>query len=114
MTDSSFFKSEQVQENLNDIFNTYHAIAAATSELPKLDTEGKIAHIDKCKGLIDKQKTFYMRLCLASTAGDLEAADMKTRINALSQAFGYTDLAACMDAMIVTLDKAAEKELDSL
>ena len=55
-----------------------------------------------------------MRLCLASTAGDKEAADMKMRINALSQAFGYTDLSACMDAMIVTLDKAAEKELDTL
>ena len=55
-----------------------------------------------------------MRLCLASTAGDKEAADMKMRINALSQAFGYTDLGACMDAMIVTLDKAAEKELDTL
>ena len=115
MTDNgTFFKSEQVQENLNDIFNTYHSIAAATSELPKLDKEGKIAHIDRCKGLIDKQKTFYMRLCLASTAGDKEAADMKMRINALSQAFGYTDLGACMDAMIVTLDKAAEKELDTL
>ena len=45
---------------------------------------------------------------------DKEAADMKMRINALSQAFGYTDRGACMDAMIVTLDKAAEKELDSL
>ena len=111
--DGTFFKSEQVQENLNDIFNTYHSIAAATSELPKLDKEGKIAHIDRCKGLIDKQKTFYMRLCLAA-GEDPEASDMKMRINALSQAFGYTDLAACMDAMVVTLDKAAERELDSL
>ena len=53
-------------------------------------------------------------LGLDSEIEDPEASDMKMRINALSQAFGYTDLAACMDAMVVTLDKAAERELDSL
>ena len=113
MTQNTFFTSEQVQQNLHDIFQTYQEIASVTSRLPKMNKEEKIAHIDKCKMLIDKQKTFYMRLCLAAS-DDPEAADMKMRINALSQAFGYTDLGACMDAMIVTLDKAAEKELDSL
>ena len=113
MTNGTFFKSDQVQQNLHDIFQTYQEIASVTSMLPKMNKEEKIAHIDKCKMLIDKQKTFYMRLCLASSS-DPEAADMKTRINALSQAFGYTTLADCMDAMVVTLDKAAEKELDSL
>ena len=113
MTQNTFFTSEQVQQNLHDIFQTYQEIASVTSMLPKMNKEEKIEHIDKCKGLIDKQKTFYMRLCLA--AGEYpEASDMKMRINALSQAFGYTDLAACMDAMVVTLDKAAERELDSL
>ena len=111
---TKFFQSEQVQENLHDIFNTYQEIASVTAALPKMNKEEKIDHINKCKMLIDKQKTFYTRLVLAAQSGDAEAADMKTRINALSQAFGYTDLGACMDAMIVTLDKAAEKELDSL
>ena len=109
----TFFKSEQVQQNLHEIFDTYQEIAAVTAALPKMNKEEKIAHIDKCKGLIDKQKTFYGRLSLAA-AEDAEAADMKTRINALSQAFGYQSLLDCMDAMLVTLDKAAEKELDSL
>ena len=106
MTNGTFFKSEQVQENLNDIFNTYHEIASVTNQLPSMSMEERVEHIDRCKVLIDKQKTFYMRLCLASTAGDKEAADMKMRINALSQAFGYADLAACMDAMIATLDNS--------
>ena len=113
MTETTFFESEQVQQNLHDIFNTYQEIASVTSMLPKMNKEEKIQHIDKCKVLIDKQKTFYTRLCLAST-NDPEAADMKMRINALSQAFGYTDLGACMDAMLDTLDKAANRELDSL
>ena len=110
---TTFFKSNQVQENLQDIFNTYQEIASVTNQLPKMSKEDRLEHIDKCKVLIDKQKTFYMRLCLASTT-DPEASDMKMRINALSQAFGYTDLGNCMDAMIETLDKAANKELDSL
>ncbi len=110
---TTFFKSDQVQQNLHDIFQTYQEIAAVTTMLPKMNKEEKIEHIDKCKMLIDKQKTFYGRLSLAA-GEDPEASDMKTRINALSQAFGYQSLLDCMDAMIVTLDKAAEKELDSL
>ena len=110
MTEDTFFKSEQVQENLHDIFNTYQEIAAVTAALPKMTKEEKLAHINKCKGLIDKQKTFYTRLCLSATTGDHEAADMKMRIYALSQAFGYQTLADCMDAMITTLDKAWEQE----
>ena len=113
MTDGTFFESELVQENLNEIFKTYQNIASASSRLHKMDKDDKIVHINKCKGLIDKQKTFFSRLCLASSE-DPEAADMKNRINALSQAFGYQSLLDCMDAMLVTLDKAQEKELDSL
>ena len=107
----SFFKSEQVQANLQDIFNTYQEIASMTSQLGSMSKKEKLEHIEDCKTLIDKQKTFYTRLCLASYE-DAEAADMKTRINALSQAFGYRDLAECMDAMVQTLEQAAQKEVD--
>ena len=51
----SFFKSEQVQENLNDIFNTYQSISALTSAVPHMNTEDKLNHIDSCKELIEKQ-----------------------------------------------------------
>ena len=105
MTNGTFFKSDQVQENLNDIFNTYHEIASVTNQLPSMSMEERVEHIDRCKVLIDKQKTFFFRLCLAAK-DDAEAADMKMRINALSQAFGYADLTACMDAMIATLDNS--------
>ena len=107
----SFFKSDQVQQNLQDIFDTYQEIASMTSKLPTMNKEEKLNHIGECKKLIDKQKTFYTRLCLAA-AEDEEAADMKTRINALSQAFGYQHLAECMDAMVATLEEAAQREVD--
>ena len=107
----SFFKSEQVQENLQDIFDTYQQIASMTSQLGSMNKQEKLNHIEDCKTLIDKQKTFYTRLCLASYE-DAEAADMKTRINALSNAFGYRDLSECMDAMVATLEQAAQREVD--
>ena len=102
---SKFFNSAQVQDNLQDIFNTYQEVAAMTAQLSTMSRQERLDHIEDCKNLIDKQKTFYFRLCLASK-DDAEAADMKMRINALSQAFGYADLAACMDAMIATLDNS--------
>ena len=108
---SKFFNSEQVQDNLQDIFNTYQEVAAMTAQLSTMSRQDRLDHIDDCKDLIDKQKTFYGRLCLAAPEDD-EAADMKTRINALSQAFGYKDLAECMDAMISTLDATARRGVD--
>ena len=105
---SKFFNSDQVQNNLQDIFNTYQEVAAMTAQLSTMSLQDRLDHIEDCKDLIDKQKTFYGRLCLAASE-DSEAADMKERINALSNAFGYKDLAECMDAMISTLDATARR-----
>tara|TARA_B100000519_G_scaffold173916_1_gene161516 strand:- start:211 stop:537 length:327 start_codon:yes stop_codon:yes gene_type:complete len=105
----SFFKSEQVQHDLQSIFSYYQEIASDTSRLGIMDREEKLGHIQDCKNLIDKQKTFYTRLCLASSE-DPEASDMKERINALTNAFGYDDLIECMNAMVATLEAAAMRE----
>jgi hypothetical protein len=40
---------------------------------------------------------------------DAEASDLKTRINAMSQAFGYRDLGDCFDQMIQHLNNAKER-----
>ena len=42
MTQGTFFKSDQVQNNLNDIFNTYQEIASVTSQLPKFNKQEKL------------------------------------------------------------------------
>lgn len=107
----SFFKSEQVQENLHEIFQTYQEVAQRTSQISKMTSEEKLEHIEDCKNLIDRQRTFYTRLALASH-DDPEAADMKERINALCNAFGYQSLPECMEAMVQTLEKAAQQEID--
>jgi len=105
----SFFKSEQVQQDLQSIFSYYQEIASDTSRLGIMDREEKLEHIQDCKNLIEKQKTFYTRLCLASSE-DPEASDMKERINALTNAFGYDDLIECMNAMVATLEAAAMRK----
>ena len=45
----SFFKSEQVQTNLQDIFETYQEVASMTSQLGKMNREEKLEHIEDCK-----------------------------------------------------------------
>ena len=81
-----------------------------TSKLAGMSKE-KLDHIEDCKVLIDKQRNFYFRLTLAAKE-DEEASDMKTRISALTNAFGYNDLFECMDAMVMTLEQAAQREVD--
>tara|TARA_B100000927_G_scaffold279201_1_gene262602 strand:+ start:900 stop:1232 length:333 start_codon:yes stop_codon:yes gene_type:complete len=107
----SFFESEQVQANLNDIFKTYQSVATVSSQLAEMSKEEKLEHIDGCKQLIEKQKNFYFRLCLAAKE-DMEAREMKERIHSLTKAFGFKDLMDCMDSMVVTLENAAKQELD--
>ena len=55
---SKFFNSEQVQDNLQDIFNTYQEVAAMTAQLSTMSRQDRLDHIEDCKVLIDKQKTF--------------------------------------------------------
>ena len=75
-----------------------------------MSKEQRIEHIEDCIFLIEKQKIFYTRLSLSSASGDDEAADMKMRINAMSNAFGFKDLMECLDTMITTLHNAIKKE----
>ena len=109
---STFFQSEQVQDNLKDIFETYKEIAVMSQRLPMMTLDKRLDHIEDCKYLIEKQKTFYTRLSL-SASEDEEAADMKQRINAMAKAFGYSDLLECLNKMITVLEQAAKKEIDN-
>ena len=108
----SFFKSEIVQDSLQEIFDTYQGIAAMSADLPNMDHHGRIQHINDTMQLVEKQKLFYTRLCLAALNDD-EAMDMKVRIDALTTAFGYANLSECMDGMFSILNQALKKEMES-
>jgi len=108
----SFFKSEIVQDSLQEIFDTYQGIAEMSAGLPHMDHHGRIQHINDTMKLVEKQKNFYTRVSLASLSDD-EAMDMKVRIDALTTAFGYANLTECMEAMNSILEEALKKELES-
>ena len=57
-----------------------------------MNKEEKLDHIEDCKVLDRQTENFFMVDYALAAAEDEDAADMKTRINALSQAFGYKDL----------------------
>ena len=50
---STFFQSEEVQSNLQDIFKTYQEIAVMSQHLPEMSKEQRIEHIEDCIFLIE-------------------------------------------------------------
>mgnify|MGYP001452168998 CR=1 FL=1 len=104
----TFFQSQNVQDEINNIFKIYQKLSYMQNKLASMNKQERLEHIDKTKELVEKQKIFYTRLALAALE-DQEASDLKTRINAMSQAFGYRDLGDCFDSMIDHLDNAKNK-----
>jgi len=99
----SFFNSEIVQEQLQSIYDNYLELqknAEAIGEMPK---DKAIKHIEKTKALIEKQKLFYIRLQLSSCE-DEDAADMRHRIDLITNMFGYNTLSESLDSMTKYLD----------
>ena len=104
----TFFQSQNVQDEINNIFKIYQKLSYMQNKLASMNKQERLEHIDKTKELVEKQKIFYTRLALAALEVQ-EASDLKTRINAMSQAFGYRDLGDCFDSMIDHLDNAKNK-----
>ena len=106
MTDE-FFKSEIVQEELNDLQSTYTDLLKMSQGFSEFDAGQKIEHINKTLELIAKQKVFYSRLEMMANyveeEGDEESevAAMKNRIDTVSSLYtgGEGNLLAIMQVM---------------
>tara|TARA_B100000579_G_scaffold338342_1_gene289534 strand:- start:2394 stop:2612 length:219 start_codon:yes stop_codon:yes gene_type:complete len=61
---SKFFNSDQVQNNLQDIFNTYQEVAAMTAQLSTMSREERLDHIEDCKDLIENKRLFMVDYAL--------------------------------------------------
>ena len=107
----SFFNSEVVQDQLQSIYDTYSELAKTSDNISSMPKEEAQKHIQKTKALIEKQKLFYVRLQLSAST-DEDAADMKNRIDLISQMFGHDTLLDCLGGMEVYLDKVM-KDLDT-
>ena len=105
MTDESFFKSDVVKDELDDIQETYTDLLQMSAGLKDFTPQERLDHIEKTLELIAKQKVFYSRLALASHGispddENEEAKFVKDRIDTLSQAYsGGMNLMMIMQTM---------------
>jgi len=98
----SFFKSEVVVEELEDIQKTYLELLKMSSDLKSFTPTERLDHIEKTLELIAKQKVFYARLALASHEVDSnnDASEIKDRIDMLSGEFsGGLNLMSILNQM---------------
>lgn len=101
----SFFKSDVVIDELNDIQETYTDLLQMSQDLSNFSPSERLDHINKTLELIAKQKVFYSRLALASHGLDPdqdteEVQYVKERIDMLSNQYsGGMNLLAILDQM---------------
>jgi hypothetical protein len=97
----TFFKSEVVVEELEDIQSTYTELLKMSSGLKDFTPTERLDHIEKTLELIAKQKVFYARLALASHEVEGEdAAFVKDRIDMMSEEYsGGLNLMSILDQM---------------
>ena len=102
-----FFKSEIVQEELNDLQTTYTELLRMSQDFGGFDTDMKIDHINKTLELIAKQKVFYSRIEMMANYveedGDeqTEVQEMKERIDTVSNLYtnGESNLLQILQVM---------------
>lgn len=73
----SFFDSEIVKAEMNDIDNLQKDVYKAIFVFPFMSPNEKKFHIHLLKKLVEKQQLFYTRLSLSD---DPKAIEMKTRV----------------------------------
>lgn len=110
----SFFQSEMVTEDLEDIQETYTELLKMSAGLSDFSPQERLDHIEKTLELVAKQKIFYARLALASheVTGD-EAKEAKARIDFMAeQHSGGLNLLMILDQMETKL-QTWRKELQT-
>ena len=71
---SKFFRSQIIQEEMQEIFETQKDLYAVIMRFPTMTVEEQRDHMKKLISLIDKQEVMWTRLSLSD---DPEAKEMK-------------------------------------
>ena len=101
-----FFKSEVVQEELEEIQACYTELLKMSSGLKEFSPSERLDHIEKTLELVAKQKVFYARLQLAANElqDDDSAKAIKERIDIMSDQQYSTGM-----NLMVVLDSMEQK-----
>jgi hypothetical protein len=99
----SFFDSELVQDEMDDIHNLQSEIYHGIQRFTIMSKDEKVNHINSLSTLLDKQQILYTRLSLSD---DPEATKMKEKIQEATAilGFGKADMNVIFNSMKNTIE----------
>jgi len=101
---SDFFKSDIIQEELEEINNLQEQIYGSILTFGVMDNETKKEHVEKLQTLLEKQRIMYTRLSLSD---DPQAVEMKENLRKSVALMGFppeTDMQVLFDSMNQTIE----------
>ena len=101
---SSFFDSEIIQEELQEINSLQEEIYGTLLTFSAMDRDSKLENVEKLATLLEKQRVMYTRL---SRSDDPKAIEMKENLRKSVALMGFppeTDLNLLFDSMNKTIE----------
>ena len=101
---SDFFKSDIIQEELEEINRLQEEIYGSILTFGGMDRETKVGHVEMLQTLLEKQRIMYTRLSLSD---DPEAVEMKENLRKSVALMGFppdTDMQVLFDSMSETIE----------
>ena len=109
---SSFFDSELVQNEMEEINNLQAEIYKEAFKFPELSTEKKLEHLERLDYLLEKQEILYTRLKLSDDPRAKQVAN-NVRDSAIMMGFPKdTDCSVLFSNMRRTLESVKTHVLD--
>ena len=108
---SDFFKSDIIQDELEEINNLQEEIYGSIMSFGAMDRETKLNHVEKLQSLLEKQRVMYTRLSLSD---DPQAVEMKENLRKSVALMGFppeTDMQVLFNSMNKTIE-SLKKYLD--
>ena len=100
---SEFFKSDIIQDELEEINNLQEEIYGSILTFGTMSNETKIEHVEKLQTLLEKQRIMYTRLSLSD---DPQAVEMKENLRKSVAMMGFppeTDMQFLFNSMSATI-----------
>jgi glycine cleavage system regulatory protein len=110
---SSFFSSELVREEMDNITKLQEEIYENVFTFSSMSREDKLEHVEKLSTLLDKQRVLYTRLSLSD---DPEAKRMKSQIFEVAVTMGFpkdVDITYVFSNMTKVLDEMKKAIIDN-
>ena len=105
---SDFFKSEIIQEELNEINRLQEKIYGSLLTFSAMSRDEKLEQIETLTTLLEKQQVMYTRLSLSD---DPQAIEMKENLRKSVSMMGFppeTDMQTLFDSMNATIKSLKE------